>query len=468
MSTKKQIVLDSQPSVFPNFPHAVKAEGLIFLSGVRSSQNQNSSRQFSDIPYPGHEKKQGFPLADHLEGKVAHDSWFTHQNLDAILEAGGSGGDQILRQHIWQTDKRFFPVYQNIRQVLQKEPAPSSGLGVSKIFKETNDTIGIDAIAVCPGENPNFSGREVVVTFDDQKMPAASFYSQAVRSGPLVFTAGHIPIKTSDEGKPLVNSFDDIPSEGRFLETGQSHPDSRDGPIAAQSWYVYNELRRTLANQGLDLSDTINSTVFLADVKDFPTFHRIHQHFFPDMNTALTVSGFDEVGHRGCLIEIELTASKNQKNFKKFTTDWPINKPFCAPASVSVGNFIFYSGILGIDKNCRIASSPKDFNVAPRVPEDLHTLQKDNSDIIYQTLAAINLLSQTSQDASSSINDLVKITLYLRNSEHFFIFERILLELVPHEKLPAIECVVIPSPGPIPESLIQIEAIGINSKFNNN
>ena len=88
---------------------------------------------------------------------------------------------------------------------------------------------------------------------------------------------------------------------------------------------------------------------------------------------------------------------------------------------MSVGNFIFYSGILGIDKNCRIASNPKDFDVAPRVPEDLHTLQKDNSDIIYQTLAAINLLSQTSQDASSSINDLVKITLYLRNSEHFFI-----------------------------------------------
>ena len=110
MSNKKQIVLDNQPTTFSSFPHAVKAGGLIFLSGMRSSQNPASSRRFSDIPAPGHDKKQDFLITDHLESKVAHDAWYTHQNMDAVLEAGGSGGDQILRQHIWQTDKRFFPV----------------------------------------------------------------------------------------------------------------------------------------------------------------------------------------------------------------------------------------------------------------------------------------------------------------------------------------------------------------------
>ena len=60
MSNKKQIVLDNQPTTFPSFPHAVKAGGLVFLSGMRSNQNPASYRQFSDIPNPGHNKKQDF------------------------------------------------------------------------------------------------------------------------------------------------------------------------------------------------------------------------------------------------------------------------------------------------------------------------------------------------------------------------------------------------------------------------
>ena len=80
---------------------------------------------------------------------------------------------------------------------------------------------------------------------------------------------------------PVVTSFNDIPVEGRFLATGRSHPDSRDGPIAAQAWYTYNELKRTLENHDVKLSDTINSTAYLTDIRDFPVFHRIHTHFFP-------------------------------------------------------------------------------------------------------------------------------------------------------------------------------------------
>ncbi len=461
MNDKKQIILDNQPTTFPSFPHAVKAGGLVFLSGMRSSQNPASHRQFSDIPKPGHDKKQDFPVADRLESQVAHDAWYTHHNMDAALDAAGSGPDQVLRQHIWQSDKRFFPVYQNIRQVLQKVPAPSSGLGVNEVFGDSKGTIGIDAIGVCPGDNPDLPAREVVASVDDKELPAASFYSQAVRSGPLVFTAGHIPIKTSTEGKPVVKSFDDIPPEGRFLATGQSHPDSRDGPIAAQTWFIYNELKRTLENQGLKLSDTVNSTVYLADIRDFPVFHRVHRHFFPNSNTALTVSGFAEVGHRGCLIEIELTASTDHDNFRKTTADWPMSPPFAAPAAVRTGDFIFYSGILGINKDCIIVNEPEDFDaLSPNIPEGLLSKIGEYEDVSHQSWAALHLLSKISQDIGSSINDLVKMTVYLESPASFTIFERMLLRLVSKENLPAVECVIIPNPGPIPEAQIQFEAIG--------
>tara|TARA_Y100001934_G_scaffold48081_1_gene58500 strand:+ start:1997 stop:3388 length:1392 start_codon:yes stop_codon:yes gene_type:complete len=463
MSNKKQIVLTNQPNTFPGFPHAVKSHGLVFLSGIRPNQDTGLDGGFSNIPIEGHEKKQGFLLTDQLESRVAHDAWYSHKNMDAVLEFAGSGGDQILRQHIWQKDKRFFPVYQNIRQVLQKIPAPSSGLGVSDVFGNKNITIGIDGIAVCAGDNPDLLAREVVVSFDDKELPSASFYSQAVSSGPLVFTAGHIPIKTSEAGKPVVSSFNDVPKEGRFLETGQSHPDSRDGPIAAQTWYVYNELKRTLENQGLKLSDTINSTVFLADVRDFPTFHRIHRHFFPDMTTALTVSGFDEVGHRGCLIEIELTASKPHPNFEKAIIEWHMDAPFAAPASASAGSFIFYSGILGLNSECSLVVDLNDFDAEPQIPQNLHPGDDESKALLHQSWAALQLLSKVSQNSGSSIDELVKVTVYIPKQAYFEIFEKVFFQFVSKENLPAIECVIIPYPGPVPEAKIQIEAIGIKS-----
>ena len=133
MGNKTLIVFDYSPTNVHRYPAAVKAGGLVFLSGVRPSNKSSSRRGFNDIPVGGYNKKQGFSMVDSLESKVAYDSWFAHKNMDAVLEMAGSGGDQILRQHIWQKDKRFFPIYEDIRRVLQRVPSPSSGLGVSEV-----------------------------------------------------------------------------------------------------------------------------------------------------------------------------------------------------------------------------------------------------------------------------------------------------------------------------------------------
>jgi enamine deaminase RidA (YjgF/YER057c/UK114 family) len=459
MSEKKNIYSTKYPSKYNGFPSATKANGLVFISGVGPSYPDISQQGFSNIPKEGRNKSQHYSFVDEIEGKVASDSWVSHANMDGILLEAGSGGDQILRQHVWQKDKRFFPVYEDVRQVVQKVPSPSSGLGVLGLYGNQEYTIGIDAIAVCPGENPDLDAREVLVKLDDKNLPSASFYSQAVKSGPMVFTAGHIPIKTSEEGMPLVNSYKDINIEGRFLETGRSHPDSRDGPIAAQSWYVYNELKRTLESQGLDLSDTVNSTVFLADVRDYPTFHRIHKHFFPKNGPALTVSGFEEVGHRGCLLEIELTAVGAHNNFTRTQVEWSRESPFAAPSAVKTGKFVFYSGILGLDQQNKLVSEVNDLNSIANFKgaSNNHSL----SVLELQCWAALDLLSKVSADAGSDISNLVKLSIYVKNPSDFEVFSNVVVQFMEKTDLPAVECIIIPNPGPVKEALVQIEAIGI-------
>ena len=455
----KQIVKVPGESNFSPYPAAVKYKGLVFVSGARPSIKGKPSG-FAELPADCRSKQQGYKIVDTYEAQVSVDSHSVHANLDAILIAAGSGPDQILRQHVWQRDKRFFPCYEEIRRQVQKTPSPSSGLGVSEVVGNKGDWIGIDAIGVAPADNSAFGDRTVLSAVDNRSLPAASHYSQAVQTGDFVFTAGHIAIKTSEPGKPLVNSFDDIPQEGRFLATGRSHPDSRDGPIAAQTWYIYNELKKLLATGGLALDDAIMSTVYLSDIRDFAVFHRVHHHFFPKGGPALCVSGFDEVGHRGCRIEIELTAVSSKSKMTSSAVDWSIPAPFAAPAARIVGPFAFYSGMLGLNQEGRLVGSSDSFSGPAR--NFLHQIEQGEVKHAFaaQSWACLERLSEAAKSAGSNIGDLLKMTVYLSNPRDLQIFETVRAQFISEKALPAFECVSVFGPGPVPESVVQIEAIG--------
>ena len=264
---KQQVHVPGLESGFYRYPAAVKHAGLVFVSGVRST-GQARATASKDMPKDRLAKEQGFRLADHDERKVSVDSWATHANLETVLQAAGAAAIRSCASTSGSGTSASSRCYERVRMHFAADPRRrAAGSASPTSSASSRHWIGIDAIAVAPGKNPDFTGRAVVAGVDHRALPSASHYSQAVRTGDLVFTAGHIAIKTAEPGKPLVNSFDDIPAEGRFLATGRSHPDSRDGPIAAQTWYIYNELKKLLAAGGVDFSDVVLSTVYLADVR---------------------------------------------------------------------------------------------------------------------------------------------------------------------------------------------------------
>jgi enamine deaminase RidA (YjgF/YER057c/UK114 family) len=444
---------------FRPYPEAVKAGGLVFISGQRGTAR---GRGFPDLPAEIREKEQGCPAIDATEGAVAESSWNAHRALDEVLRSAGSDSDQILRQHIWQQDKRFFPVYEAVRRHVQPAPAPSSGLGVKSVGGVGTPWIGIDAIAVEKRPASVFTARSVVAAADQKTLPSASHYSQAVRSGPLVFTAGHIPVKTAEPGKPVVRSFDDVPPEGRFLATGRSHPDSRDGPIAAQAWFVYSELQKLLAQLQLTLADAVLSTVFLADLRDVAVFHRIHRHFFPSGGPALAIAGFDEVGHRGCAIEIELTVLDPRGGLERRDVPWTIAPPFAAPAGVRAGEFVFFSGVAGFGENGRLVSG------VSGLPREAHalvsslTVAERTHDTAAQAWAAFSRLGEAVASAGGRLEDLAKLTLYLEDEADCAVVQCVAAEFLPRASLPAFERVIVHGPGPGIGSRLQLEAIAFS------
>lgn len=105
-------------------------------------------------------------------------------------------------------------------------------------------------------------------------------YSQAVRSGNLLFCSGQIPINPA---------------------TGKIEAEDVEG----QAKQVLSNIQALLQSQGSDVSRVIKATVFLKDMADFPKVNPIYEAAFGGHKPArstVAVAGLP----LGVLIEIEV------------------------------------------------------------------------------------------------------------------------------------------------------------------
>ena len=119
-------------------------------------------------------------------------------------------------------------------------------------------------------------------------------------------------------------------TKSRRLRVGRSHEDARNGPIAAQTWFTYDLIRQHLEGVGSSLEQVLNLTVYLQDMRDFPTFHRVHERFFPQDPPALTVMEVREVGHKGTLIEIAFPSGICTSSPRPSSASPPTSRPAAA------------------------------------------------------------------------------------------------------------------------------------------
>lgn len=122
--------------------------------------------------------------------------------------------------------------------------------------------------------------REVIST---AKAPQAiGPYSQAVKAGNMLFVSGQIPLD---------------PATGQLVA----------GDIEEQTRRVLLNLQAILEAAGLGLKDVVRTTVFLADLADFPKMNQVYAEFFGDDPPARTTVQAAALP-RGALIEIDAIA----------------------------------------------------------------------------------------------------------------------------------------------------------------
>lgn len=112
-------------------------------------------------------------------------------------------------------------------------------------------------------------------------------YSQAVRVGQLVFTAGQIPLD---------------PKSGQIVSDD----------IAEQTRQVLNNLTAVLKSENLTFDHIVKTTVFMTDLGQFQTMNEIYAGYFtnlPPARSTVQVSALP----KGARVEIECIAVSDQK-----------------------------------------------------------------------------------------------------------------------------------------------------------
>jgi len=123
---------------------------------------------------------------------------------------------------------------------------------------------------------------KLTVVATDQAPRAIGPYSQAVKSGNLVFTAGQIPLD---------------PATMKLVE----------GDITAQAERVMRNLAAVLDAAGSSFAQVVKTTCFLANLDDFPAFNEVYARSFGEAPPARSTFQVARLP-MGALIEVECVA----------------------------------------------------------------------------------------------------------------------------------------------------------------
>ena len=109
-------------------------------------------------------------------------------------------------------------------------------------------------------------------------------YSQAIQVGNMLFASGQLGID---------------PATGNFVE----------GAVKEQTAQAFKNVKAILAEAGLDISDVVKTTVFLADMGDFGAMNEVYASQFEGAFPARSPVAVKTLPKNG-LVEIEVIAVK--------------------------------------------------------------------------------------------------------------------------------------------------------------
>ncbi|WP_374448531.1 RidA family protein [Stella sp.] len=278
-----------------------RAGGLVFTSnlpGIDPGTGAAPERS-SDLPPEFRSLVEACRPADREIERFLVQQAVMWRNLRRLLDLAGIAPADVLYHNAWLLRSMQFLAYGSVARALGRD---FDGFALSCF-----------PVTALPGTASLWTGR--LVTRDPAGAMAkrvvgephalSRSYHGIVQAGPVVMTAGEVPI---DLAVPrLIEGPRHLSAAVRGIATGRS---DRAGPAAAQAAHVYGLLAEGLDQYGTGLGQVVHQTIYLADLADTATVLLVALSMFGGALPATSiVPVLGATAYDGALIEIEVTAA---------------------------------------------------------------------------------------------------------------------------------------------------------------
>jgi enamine deaminase RidA (YjgF/YER057c/UK114 family) len=460
---KKQVVESrSVAAPVPGFPVATRAGHLLFVSG-RAGLDRESA-----LPLSGYRELGRKPPP--ALGLLAPDSWEEtfvaqasriYEDLETLLAEQGAAKSDLLFYSIYVREMRNFPVIVRTRAALfEGGVAPPSTASQVPALLHPASVVYFDPVAMVPDTTRGI--RKEVLTSRHVVQGPLSNYELATRAGDHTFYAG--VVGAHPETGVIVYGSHEL-SDAQWPRPGGALASRLLlEPISAQTYTIYKLFRAMLEEHGASLDRVLRLNIYLRNMTELPEIERIGEHFCRSRPPAGTVIGVESLARRDFFIEIEaITCDRGA--VCAAPADHRVSSWGRYANAVRGGNLVFVSAIVGYDAQAnRTVKGPADLeaSAADRVTKAIGGLPVQTHEQLAaaaQTQSILDQLRLVLQRLDSSLQGLLKLTVYLRDMAEFpFVRSVLLAEL--GEDPPAISAIAADD-LPLREARLQIEAVAV-------
>jgi 2-iminobutanoate/2-iminopropanoate deaminase len=282
MQTSRQIV-NAGPAPIGPFSPAVKAGGLIYLSGTLAPDEGGV-----------------------IPGDVGTQTRRVIERMTAVLEAAGSSLPQVVSVTVYLKSAADFAAMNDAYRTFWPAAPPTRTTVITDLLLGAKVEIAMVAVA---------NGAERTVVHPDGWSTSPNPYSYAIRTGDTLFISGLVPRSPRDN-----------------TPTG--------GDITAQTRVVMDNAGAILRAAGMDHSNIVSARVYLPNVSDFQQMNTAYRSYFTaDPPVRATVKA-DLAGSQYA-VEMTFVASSAPRQVVGQSTNQMLSQ------AIRSGNRLYVSGLLG-------------------------------------------------------------------------------------------------------------------------
>jgi enamine deaminase RidA (YjgF/YER057c/UK114 family) len=470
---KKSIITSSTISnPYGLYPLGTRAGDLAFLSlqVPTNTETKRLVRGYKDLRADDLKRAEalatGLATSDSREGPAIAQVWQCYSQTADLLKEIGSSINNTLFTMLYLTDMSDYPEFTRSRRAFfAPDVPPASTSAMIGALPHPDAVFGFDAYAFIP--DPNRPSHRMVALNESRhvKHLQLSDYGLASKVGALLFLAG--VVASRPERGLFVHGLDDLGIAGERLSTGSALSDDLEGPMLAQTQFIYDVLKGILEEQGSSLDHVLRTVIWLTDMRSLPSVERISRAVFRDNLPATTICGTYQQAREDFLLEIEaialLPAVPGAPVKESFEHKDVFPRTGYNTGMTVAGDLIFTSAILPLDNAGRLIGGPADVAMHSDAPRSVSMIMDAlDGRVAAQAWAVHRTLKQLLAEHGSSIEDVLKLNLYLKDMNDFPLVARIGQEFFRNSP-PAITPIQA-AHLPVKGARLQIDAIALKSR----